>query len=129
MTGLRERNSLLKPRIQRHRRIKYALDIEVRGDVIAEFTRTHDISAGGLFVDSTQAYTPGMTVRLRFRIEEHSFETRARVVHVRPQMGFGAQFLDLTADQKNEILRFVHRERATREAERLMRQDAWARMR
>ena len=125
MTAAIERNTLLRPRIQRHRRLMHTLEIEVRGEVVAERARSHDISAGGMFVDSAQDYLTGMVLRLRFTLGEREFETRARVVHVRPQMGFGAQFLDLDAEQRNYILRFVHQQRATREAERLMRNNRW----
>ena len=129
MTGLMERNTLLRPRVQRHRRLKHAMDIAVQAEYISERARSHDLSAGGIFVDSVQPYEAGTIVQLKFHIDQRDYETRARIVYVKPQVGFGAQFLDFSADQRNRILQFVHRERATREAERVLRHDAWARMR
>jgi c-di-GMP-binding flagellar brake protein YcgR len=119
------RNTLLKPRIQRHRRVLHLMDVEVKSDSVYERSRSHDLSAGGMFVDSAHDYLPGMVVRLRFRLDEREFDTRAVIVHVRPQTGFGAQFLGLDAEARGHILRFVHRERATREAERVLHGLPW----
>jgi hypothetical protein len=115
------RNELLEPRSQKYRRLKFLADVEVAADLALEGGRSHDLSASGMFVDAAQEYVIGMPVRLRFRIQRRDFDTRARIVHVKPQIGFGAIFLDLTQDERNHILRFVHGERARREAERLLR--------
>ena len=124
MPAVVQRNALLRPVEQRHRRIRIVVEVEVTADLIQDRARTHDLSAGGMFVDSALDYLVGMVVNLSFQLYGHRFEMRARVVHVKPQVGFGAQFLDLAPAERNHLLRLVHCERATREAERLLRMPA-----
>jgi hypothetical protein len=116
-----ERNELLQARGQKHRRLRYRTEVEVSADLVLDRATSHDLSAGGMFVDTALDYLPGMMVKLAFTLDRKRFETRARIVHTKPQVGFGAAFLELSSEERGFILRFVHRERATREAERLLR--------
>ena len=113
-TQTRPRND----RVQRHTRIRYTLDVGVRADLIQDRATSHNISAGGIFVDTAQDYLPGMPVELRFTVDLRKYHIPAKVIHVSEQVGFGAMFTDMSPSDREHLLRFVHRQRAIREAER-----------
>lgn len=108
------------PGVQRHRRVRGQIEVEIVGDLVRDRAVTHDLSAGGMFVDTAQDYTVGQEVRLSFSIDRRLMWARARVVHVKPMVGFGLEFIDLNPVDRERILRHVHRERARLEAERML---------
>jgi len=117
-------SACVAPTPQRYRRLRFVTDVDVRADLMEERARSHDLSGGGMFVDAAQDYAIGMTIKLRFRLHRRWFEPAARIVHVKPQIGFGAEFVGLSPGDRQDLLRFIHRLRATREAELLLKASA-----
>ena len=107
-------------KVQRHRRVRDQIEVEIVGDLVRDRALTHDLSAGGLFVDTAQEYAVGQEVRLSFTIDRKLIWARARVVHVKSMVGLGLEFVELSPIDRERILRYVHRERARLEAVRLL---------
>jgi hypothetical protein len=79
-------------------------------DVILDGSRTcssSDISRGGIYVDSMQAFEEGtlMDVTIPFRGEE--LRVRGEVRYCQSGVGVGIMFVDLDDEQKDKILEMV----------------------
>ena len=90
--------------VQRHARIRYTINVEVRADLIEERVRTHDISAGGVFIESDAQPSKGSILKMRFRLPESDMlhEIEGRVAWLRgaengQAPGLGVQFTDVAA--------------------------------
>lgn len=103
-----------------YRRLRCALDVEVTAGLMRDSARSFNISGGGIYVEGERPLIPGQTVHIELEIDDQPLRLRARVVHVRPLAGFGAEFIDLEHEKRRLIIRFVHRNHATVEAQRIV---------
>ena len=62
--------------------------------------RTSDVSRTGCYIDTLNPTPAGTAIILRLTQGEESFETRAKVVYESPGLGMGVAFVDMPADQR-----------------------------
>jgi len=77
---------------------------------------SEDISPDGLFLRTTKPLTAGESVRLRLHLPTmpRPFHCQARIVRIerRPNgevRGVGVQFVDLSAEQRRELIEHLYR--------------------
>lgn len=61
--------------------------------------RTSDVSRTGCYIDTLNPTPAGTEIRLRLKLEQEVFETRARVMYVSQGLGMGLMFQDTATDQ------------------------------
>jgi len=76
---------------------------EVESGAWAVNARVSDISATGLFLDSTVTFPQGSILSLKFTVPSLQMRIMADVVHSMPAMGMGLRYRDLTPVQKIAI--------------------------
>ncbi len=66
-----------------------------------------DLSASGMFINTTRAFPEGAVLNLRFRLAVTNalVETRGEVRHCLPGVGVGVEFLGLAPDARQAIER------------------------
>jgi len=69
--------------------------------------RVSDISASGVYIDTTITFPVGSIVNLRFTLPSLQMRVSAEVVHSMPAMGMGLRFLDVTPAQRAAIEEIV----------------------
>ena len=105
---------------RKHERIEVLLEVDYRADETFLFAYVTDISAMGIFVRTTQPETPGTHLWLRFSPPgsedgaAEPIECEGDVIWINPPRdgrsrnpGMGIQFIDLTIEQRDRILRLV----------------------
>jgi hypothetical protein len=74
-------------------------------EIIDSITRTHissrvtQISQNGCFAEVPSPLTDNSIIQLRIQRDEGAFETLARVIYNRPEVGLGLLFIDTAPDQ------------------------------
>jgi hypothetical protein len=74
-------------------------------EMIDSITRTHissrvtQISQNGCFAEVPSPLTDNSIIQLRIQRDEGAFETLARVIYNRPEVGLGLLFIDTAPDQ------------------------------
>ncbi len=68
------------------------------------------LGGGGMFVGTSQSFSPGTHLRVRFRPAKHLpvMEIKARVCYLVPGKGIGIEFTDISPENRNYILRLIH---------------------
>ncbi|HEY2846189.1 MAG TPA: PilZ domain-containing protein [Pyrinomonadaceae bacterium] len=97
--------------LRKHKRISLRTELWIGQDGI--FTRTderlRDLSIGGAYVESRQAYPVGSVISVRFKIAASTnlISCSAIVRNVKIGDGFGVQFLDISRENVHLIERQV----------------------
>jgi hypothetical protein len=76
-----------------------------RDDVL----RLHDLSVGGLFIQTREPKTVGATAKLAFLVAEGQIRAEAIVRHVRPKVGLGLQFTALCKEDRAHLTALMAR--------------------
>ena len=98
-----------------HERITMCLEVDYRCDETFLFAYITDMSAMGIFVQTTSPQPAGTLLNLRFRTQDGArMDVEGRVVWVNHPRGadsinpgMGVQFVDLTAVQRDQIMGLV----------------------
>ncbi len=92
--------------VRKYPRIPCYLDVDFATKGKAYHSCIRDISANGLFIETTEKFTEGQMVDVCFSIHEANeslaFKIKGRVVRIRPN-GIAIQYLQMT-DYRREIL-------------------------
>ncbi len=74
------------------------------------------LSGGGVFITSSQGLEVGLDIQLRFRPAKHLpvIQAPGRVLYIMPEKGAGVEFTEITPDDRNAILRFIHQKNRDR---------------
>jgi uncharacterized protein (TIGR02266 family) len=97
---------------RRHPRVSMAVEIDFRSEHNFYAARTHDISVGGLFIETDVGLPIGtrLTVELKFMKKQLRVETEVMWVLVGDEqqtVGAGVRFVDLPAAAKKSIEAFM----------------------
>ena len=98
-----------------HERVAVCLEVDYRCDDTFLFAYITDMSAMGIFIQTTTPKPAGTLLNLRFRIQGDSrLDVDGRVIWVNHphgkdsiNPGMGVQFVDLTPAQRDQILGLV----------------------
>lgn len=98
-----------------HERVAMCLEVDYRCDDTFLFAYITDMSAMGIFIQTTTPKPPGTLLNLRFRTKDSSrLDVDGRVIWVNQPRGadsinpgMGVQFVDLTPAQRDQILGLV----------------------
>jgi c-di-GMP-binding flagellar brake protein YcgR len=68
------------------------------------------LGGGGLFLGVSEAFALGTELSVRFRPARRQplVETKAKVVYQAPDRGIGIEFLEISPEHRQAILRFIH---------------------
>ena len=94
-----------------HRRVLVSMEVDYRCDNTFLFAYITDLSAMGIFIQTSQPYPPGTLLNLRFQPPGGAqIDVEGRVIWVNPPRkhdsinpGMGVQFVDLTPAQREQI--------------------------
>lgn len=113
-----ERRVARRAGVERRNHARAPLDLwveEERGDELY-FRRTGNISTGGLFFEQTIPHALGTQVRIRFTLpgDPCIIEAVGEVVSaaIKGTPGMGVSFVDITASDKQRLLKFVKKNAA-----------------
>lgn len=98
-----------------HERVAVCLEVDYRCDDTFLFAYITDMSAMGIFIQTTSPKPPGTLLNLRFRLTDGKrLDVDGKVIWVNHphgkdsiNPGMGVQFVDLTAAQRDQILSLV----------------------
>jgi hypothetical protein len=97
--------------MRRQPRVAFSEEIWIGQDGIFSRTGGHirNISTSGVFIETTQSFSAGSVVNLRFSLGESAnlVSCSAIVRNERPGAGLGVEFLDLSSESRNRIAAFV----------------------
>ena len=90
------------------RRVTFYCEAQLEGiDVSHAHVRLADLSVDGAFVDARTVLPPGALAQVRFTLLGQEVLARAEVRYSMPGMGMGLRFLELPAEARDLIARFV----------------------
>ena len=96
---------------ERRTYLRVAFDSEVWLGQDGLFTRTTEflsnVSIGGAFIETGQAFPAGAIVGLRFALGSTFINSTVIVRNVYPGQGIGVQFLDLSPEDRNRLQVFI----------------------
>ncbi len=104
------------PEQRHHPRLSYAREVWIGQDGI--FSRTNErlanISVGGVFLQTAASYAKGAILNIRFKVgaEANFISSSAIVRNLRPGLGIGLEFLDLSPEAKQDLAAFITQELA-----------------
>jgi CheY-like chemotaxis protein len=81
-----------------------------REDVVVDGTKmcsTMDISEGGLYISTIQAYDKGSVIEVTIPFKDEKVTVKARVQHCQPGIGLGVRFIELDDKQKKIIRQII----------------------
>ena len=102
-----------------HERVLVDIEVDYKADETFLFAYITDISAMGIFVRTNNPEPEGTRLNLCFRVPQelggHLVEVEGEVIWINPfrpneptrQPGMGIQFVDLTAQQREMVMRMV----------------------
>lgn len=100
-----------------HERVLVNLEVDYRGADTFLFAYITDLSAMGIFIQTTTPEPPGTPLNLRFRPPGGpQLDVEGRVIWVNPPRpgrddsrnpGMGVQFTDLTPQQREQVMQLV----------------------
>jgi type IV pilus assembly protein PilZ len=98
-----------------HERVAVCLEVDYRCDDTFLFAYITDMSAMGIFIQTTSPKSPGTLLNLRFRTQDgERLDVDGRVIWVNQphgadsiNPGMGVQFVELTPAQRDRILGLV----------------------
>lgn len=99
---------------RQHPRLSVATELWIGQDGI--FTRADeklsDLSLGGAFIETSQHYSVGSVLSLRFKLPDGGrFLTCTAIVrNSRNSQGFGVQFLDLSPDDRWQLDSYIQKQ-------------------
>ena len=95
---------------RRHKRDDAELEVRCASFGLEEIFVSRDVSAGGLFLNTSTPLPPGSHVELTFNVspEDPAIECSGRVVYSLPGVGMGIQFLDTTGEVDLALSRVGH---------------------
>jgi hypothetical protein len=97
--------------MRRQPRVAYSEKIWIGQDGIFSQTggQIRNISTSGAFIETTQSFSSGNVVNLRFSLgrPQDLISCSAIVRNVQPGQGFGVEFLDLSTESRSYIAMFV----------------------
>src|ERR1035438_7798421 len=101
----------LNQEMRRQPRVAFSEEIWIGQDGIFSRTSGHirNISTSGVFIETEQSFAGGSVVNLRFSLGESKdlVNCAAIVRNVRPGLGLGVEFLDLSSGSRSRIAAFV----------------------
>jgi len=92
---------------RRNERVPFHKEVEVVG---VGMHRSSEISIGGIYLITKQAFPPGNPITLRFKLHEadaQPIQVRARVLYTHKGIGIGLGFIDLNSDDLARIVKFI----------------------
>jgi c-di-GMP-binding flagellar brake protein YcgR len=91
-----------------HPRAKLATQVEWQG--LSSLALSRDVSAGGMFVETTDQPTAGSKIKLRFHLEDGGqiVEATAQVSYTVSRMGMGVRFMDMELADRERIERYIN---------------------
>jgi type IV pilus assembly protein PilZ len=98
-----------------HERVAVCLEVDYRSDDTFLFAYITDMSAMGIFIQTTSPKPPGTLLNLRFRTPDGKrLELDARVIWINQphgadsiNPGMGVQFVDLSPTEREQIMGLV----------------------
>jgi type IV pilus assembly protein PilZ len=98
-----------------HRRVLVSMEVDYRCDKTFLFAYITDLSAMGIFIQTSDPHPPGTSLNLRFQpAGGPQLDVEGRVIWVNPARkhdsinpGMGVQFVDLTPAQREQIKALV----------------------
>lgn len=79
-----------------------------RGDL----SRVHDLSIGGLLIETPEVIPVGETIELNFLVQEGHIRAQAVVRHLEPAFGLGLKFTAIRAEDRPRMAALLARIRA-----------------
>ena len=94
---------------RRHKRVSVKIPIECRGDAGMVQADSENISISGLLVRAADPFPQDTEITVAFTLPGSAsrVSSRARVAHVVPGIFMGVEFLDVSAESRAEIERFI----------------------
>jgi hypothetical protein len=96
---------------RRQPRVAYSEEVWIGQDGIFSRTGGHicNISTSGAFIETTQSFSAGSVVHLRFSLGQSKelVDCAAIVRNVRMGVGLGVEFLDLSSGSRGRIAAFI----------------------
>jgi uncharacterized protein (TIGR02266 family) len=97
---------------RQHARLSIAVEVDFRSEHNFYSGRTHDISVGGLFIETNVALPIGTRLTVDLKLMKKHLPAEAEVIWVlvgegEQPTGFGVRFLDLPAAVKKSIEAFM----------------------
>lgn len=94
---------------RRYRRVKLVIQVDCEVLERTEVAVTRDLSAGGMFINARHPVPVDTDLSLTFRLypTEPAIKCRAKVMFSRVGLGMGVQFLDLSAETRQMLQKFV----------------------
>jgi hypothetical protein len=80
-----------------------------------DLSRVHDLSIGGVFIETPQAIPVGEAIELNFLVEEGQIRAQAVVRHVKLGLGLGLKFTAIRAEDRPHLGALVRRIRVSSE--------------
>jgi hypothetical protein len=74
-----------------------------------DVSRLHDLSIGGLFIQTREPKAVGATAKLAFLVAEGQIRAEAILRHVRPKVGLGLQFTALCKEDRAHLAALLAR--------------------
>jgi type IV pilus assembly protein PilZ len=98
-----------------HERVTTCLEVDYRSDDTFLFAYITDMSAMGIFIQTTTPKPPGTLLNLRFRTQQGKrLEVQGRVIWINEPRGadsinpgMGVQFVDLTPTERDQVMAMV----------------------
>jgi uncharacterized protein (TIGR02266 family) len=97
---------------RKHRRVSVSVEVNVKSGHNFYAGRTRDVSAGGLFIETTIGIELGAMVQVSLMLDKQRFSLKSEVMWVLTDeagqtSGVGVRFLDLNARATAAIERFM----------------------
>jgi len=77
-----------------------------------DLSRVHDLSIGGLLIETPEAVPVGETIELNFLAQEGHIGAKAVVRHLEPAFGLGLKFTAIRAEDRPRLAALLTRIRA-----------------
>ena len=77
-----------------------------------DLSRVHDLSIGGLLIETLEAIPVGETIELNFLPQEGHIRAKAVVRHLEPAFGLGLKFTAIRAEDRPRLTALLTRIRA-----------------
>jgi c-di-GMP-binding flagellar brake protein YcgR len=107
---------LKKPNARKYPRVPSKFTVEYTVGDRKLRARASTLGGGGLFLEKSEALSPGWEIGVRFRPARHLpfVEARAKVCYVSPNQGAGLEFTEISSQHHQVLLRLIHHKTANR---------------
>lgn len=96
------------------KRVLIMRELEIDGKPIGQAI---DLSADGMYITTSAKFEKGAAISLKFQLENHPIETKARVLYLHEGIGMGVKFLALPHEDAARIKAFVDKASPARQSE------------